>query len=72
MGWGKAKDDLAGDKAEAESRRFGKVVDKLTELGHTAAADNVTKGAGRFDSPEAAQEAATRRAEQRGGSGRGE
>lgn len=52
MAWGKAKDDLAGDKALTDQRRFGKVVDRLETNGQTAAAKNVTKGAGRGDSPE--------------------
>lgn len=50
--WGKAKDDLAGDAAEKKQRQFGKVVDRLETNGQTAAAKNVTKGAGRGDSPE--------------------
>ncbi|WP_350280239.1 hypothetical protein [Kribbella sp. HUAS MG21] len=52
MAWGRAKDDLAGDKALNDQRRFGKVVDRLETNGQTAAAKNVTKGAGRGDSPE--------------------
>ncbi|HZX05977.1 hypothetical protein [Kribbella sp.] len=55
FGRGKAKDDLAGDQAETNQRRFGKVVDRLQTNGQTAAAKNVIKGAGRGDSPEELQ-----------------
>ncbi len=58
MGWGfgtnsdKVKDDMAGEVVEEKSRLFGKVVGKLDEQGKKAAADNITKNAGRADSPE--------------------
>lgn len=55
MAWGRAKDDLAGDKALKNQETFGKVVDRLEANGQTAAAKGVTAGAGRGDSPEVLQ-----------------
>ncbi|WP_410786537.1 hypothetical protein [Kribbella sp. C-35] len=54
MGWRDkpAKDELAGDQAETNQRRFGAVVDRLQTNGQTKAANNVINGAGRGDSPE--------------------
>lgn len=57
MGWrkGTARDDLAGDKALTNQRKFGKVVDRLQVQGKDEAASNVIEGAGRGDSPEVVQ-----------------
>ena len=72
MAWGfgtgsnKAKDDMAGEVVEEKSRLFGKVVGKLDEQGKKAAADNITRNAGRADSPEVL---ADRRSRGKGNSG---
>jgi hypothetical protein len=67
MAWGKAKDDLAGDKALKDQERFGKVVDRLETNGHLKAAKNVTAGAGRGDSPEELQRRVDTARNNRGG-----
>jgi hypothetical protein len=71
MGWGKAKDDLAGDKALKNQTTFGKVVDRLETNGQTAAAKGVTAGAGRGDSPEELRRRVDDAAKNRG-TGRGD
>ncbi|WP_433163502.1 hypothetical protein [Kribbella sp. CA-247076] len=71
MAWGKAKDDLAGDKALDQQRKFGKVVDRLEANGQTAAARNVTRGAGRGDSPEEVRRRVDDAGNDRKGRGRG-
>jgi hypothetical protein len=70
FGRGNAKDELAGDVAETKQRQFGKVVDRLETDGKTAAAKNVTKGAGRGDSPEELRRRVDAAAEQRKGKGK--
>ena len=70
MAWGKAKDDLAGDKALKDQDRFGKVVDRLETNGQTAAAKSVTRGAGRGDSPEVLQGRVQAARDKREGNGR--
>jgi hypothetical protein len=71
MAWGKAKDDLAGDKALKDQDRFGKVVDRLQANGQTAAAKSVTRGAGRGDSPEVLESRVQAAADNRKGKGGG-
>jgi len=67
-----SKDEAAAEEAGKQARRFGNVVDKLNETGRTAAAKNISKNAGRFDSPEEAADSASRRGQARGRGGDGQ
>lgn len=69
--WGKAKDDLAGDKALRDQDRAAKVIDRLRTNGQTAAATSVTRGAGRADSPEVLEGRVQAAADNRKGKGGG-
>ncbi|MFI5691198.1 hypothetical protein ACIA58_05125 [Kribbella sp. NPDC051586] len=71
MAWGKAKDDLAADKALADQRKVAKVIDRLRTNGQTAAANAVTNGAGRADSPEVLEGRVQAAADNRKGKGGG-
>lgn len=66
---GDSKDEKAAVEAGRRASLFGRVVDTLNEQGHTAAANNVTKNAGRADSPEELADGATRRSQARGRGG---